>query len=165
MYANISEFQRAEAVKTILERGGHIIDGDSRLERLAEILSDHHEGVELCRQHGLPTDSVDMLATEEVADLVGADAVSAPNYMEHYAYVRDSGNDCLSALQDILSAENADQRRQIIAFYAEGAYPSLKAMAETATLAAATSGNFEQAYKVLHGINAIPELRRAVFAA
>ena len=164
MYANISEFQRAEAVKTILERGGHIIDGDSRLERLAEILSDHHDGVELCRQHGLPTDSIDVLATEEVAGLLG-ETVAAPNYMEHYAFVGDSGNDCLNALEDILSAKTDSQRKEIIAFYAEGAYPSLKAMAETAVFGAATSGNFEQAYKVLHGINAIPELRKAVFAA
>ena len=140
------------------------MEGDERLTRLAGILSDHHDGVELCRVHGLPTDSIDVLATEAVADLLG-ETVAAPNYMEHYAFVGDAGNDCLSALEDILSAKTDSQRKEIIAFYAGGAYPSLKAMAETAVFGAATSGDFEQAYQVLHDIRAIPELRKAVFAA
>ncbi len=163
-YANVAEVQRAEAARTILERGGYIVEGDERLTRLAEILSDHHDDVELCRERGVPTDSIDVLATEEVAGLLG-ETVAAPNYMEHYAFVSDAGNDCLSALEDILSAETDGQRKEIIASYAEGAYPSLKAMTETAVFGAATSGEFEQAYKVLSGIRAIPELCKVVFAA
>lgn len=158
-YPNIVAAQVADVARTIMKRG-HVVDlGDRDMRRLVEILEAHHESSELCYVHGLPTTAIDELAAEELANLTGK-----PNYLEHFARVSAEESECLRALTDILGANTETERQQIIAFYSEGTYPSLKQLIQTATFAAAVAGDYQTAYELVQGVRATPELH-SLFAA
>ena len=153
-YPNIAAAQIADATRSIVKRGGHVVDlEDHDMRRLVEILEDHHQSSELCYMHDLPTTAIDELAAEELAELTGK-----PNYLAHFARVRAEESECLRALTDILGANTETERQQIIAFYSEGAYPSLKQLIQTATFAAAVAGDYQTAYELVQGVRATPEL-------
>lgn len=159
-YSNLAEAQRAEAIGTIMATG-HFVDMEAgNLARLTEILEDHHASVQLCEEYGLSTESVDAAAAMELAEIR-----TAPDLMLHYAHVdpkRTPAYRSRAALAAILGAKTEDERMEILAAYSKS---SLRMMAEAAIFGAIDNGDLATAYTLAHGIRAVPDLRKAFFAA
>ena len=158
-YPNLAEAQRAEAA---MATGRHIEDMEAgNLARLTEILEDHHTSVQLCKEHGLSTKSVDAAAAMELAEI----RTVQPDLMLHYEHVdpkKMPAYKSRAALAAILGAKNEDERMEILAAYSQS---SLRMMAETAIFGAIDNGDLEQGYQLAHSIKVVPELREALFTA
>ena len=160
-YSNLAEAQRAEAAETVMATG-HIVNLEAgNLARLTEILEDHHASIQLCEEYGLSTESVNAAAAMELAEI----RTVQPDLMLHYAHVdpkRTPAYRSRAALAAILGAKTEDERMEILATYSMS---SLRMMAATAIFGAIDNGDLEAAYTLAHGISAVPDLRKAFFAA